>query len=85
MLPMRNEVGVLPLVDSSAQAGADESAEIDLILSALKDVKVKSGYGNIHILIYAGAVYEVESVVKQRTKKGLTKKTIETRKAAQNS
>jgi hypothetical protein len=44
-------------------------------LSALRDVKSKSGYGNIHILIYAGAVLEVESVVKQRTKKGLKPKT----------
>ncbi len=68
MLPLIKDTDLLPLVDSAAQEAEDN--EIELILSALKDVKNKSGYGNIHILIYAGAVCEVESVVKQRMKKG---------------
>jgi hypothetical protein len=72
MLPISNSDGLLPLVDSAAQEG--EKDEIELILSALKDVKSKSGYGNIHVIIYAGAVLEVETVVKRKTKKGLTGK-----------
>ena len=74
MLPMTKDTDVLPLVDSTAQE-TEEAQEISLILSALRDVKSKSGYGNIHVIVYAGAVSEVESVVKQRTKKGLTAKT----------
>lgn len=71
---MTKDTDVLPLDDSAAKE-ADEKNELELILSALRDVKSKSGYGNIHIIVYAGAVHEVESVVKQRTKKALTAKT----------
>jgi len=75
MLPLKlDDKDILPLTDSAAQE-TDEAQEINLILSALRDVKNKSGYGNIHVVVYAGAVLEVESVVKQRTKKGLTAKT----------
>jgi len=77
MLPLRNDIDLLPLVGSSAQE--TEENEVELILSALKDVKSKSGYGNIHILVYAGAVYEVESVVKQRTKKAISDRAEKTR------
>ncbi len=77
MLPLRNDIDLLPLVGSSAQE--TEENEVELILSALKDGKSKSGYGNIHILVYAGAVYEVESVVKQRTKKAISDRAEKTR------
>ncbi len=73
MLPLIQSKDLLPLVDPSAQE-TDEAQEMDFILSALRDVKSKSGYGNVHVLIYAGAVYDVETVIKQKTIKGLTAK-----------
>lgn len=77
MLPLQQNADILPLVEDEQKSAADEAQgeEIELILSALQDVKSKSGYGNVHILIYAGAVHDVETVIKQKTKKALRGKT----------